>query len=174
MNAPRSITGRDWQTAAFSGKIRNHVSPRPTAGEPVLRFPLIHPPLLAALSASGHGSRILIADGNYPHNTGSSPRAAQVYLNLRPGLLAVDQVLESVLAAVPIEAAHVMQPDDGSTPPVFARYREMLGDDLPLQPLGRHEFYDTCRQNDLAVCVATGDVRLYSNILLTIGYIRPL
>jgi len=31
----------------------------------LLRFPLIHPPLLAALAACRHGGKILIADGNY-------------------------------------------------------------------------------------------------------------
>jgi hypothetical protein len=48
-----------------------------------------------------------------------------------------------------------------------------LGPALPLQPLGRLEFYATCREPDLAVCVATGDDRLYANILLTVGYIPP-
>jgi len=139
----------------------------------VLRFPLIHPPLIAALAAAGHGSRVLIADANYPHATGTSPRAAQVFLNLRPGLVTVDQVLEPVLAAIPVEAAWVMRPDDNSTPAVFARYREMLGDGLPLKPLARHDFYAACRADDLAVCVATGDGRLYANILLTIGFIDP-
>jgi L-fucose mutarotase len=139
----------------------------------VLRFPLIHPPLLAALGAAGHGGKILLADANYSHSTNVSPAAAVIYLNLRPGLVTVDQVLEPVLAAVPVEAVAVMRPDDGSTPAVFARYRELLGEDLPLQPLGRLEFYNECRQSDLAVCVATGDARLYANVLLTIGYITP-
>jgi len=56
---------------------------------------------------------------------------------------------------------------------VFGRYRELLGEGLPLQPLERLEFYAQCRQSDLAVCVATGDGRLYANVLLTIGYIEP-
>jgi L-fucose mutarotase/ribose pyranase (RbsD/FucU family) len=30
----------------------------------VRRSPLIHPPLLAALGAAGHGGRVLIADAN--------------------------------------------------------------------------------------------------------------
>jgi L-fucose mutarotase len=139
----------------------------------VLRFPLIHPPLLAALAAAGHGSRVLLADANYPHATGAHPRAEKIFLNLRPGLATVDQVLEPVLAAIPVEVATVMRPDDGSTPPVFARYRELLGRALPLQSLGRHEFYAACREPDLAVCVATGDGRLYANVLLTIGFIQP-
>ena len=139
----------------------------------MLRFPLIHPPLLAALAAAGHGGRVLIADANYSHSTNVNPAAALIHLNLRPGLVTVDQVLEPVLAAVPIEDATVMRPDDGSTPEVFGRYRELLGAGYDLRPLGRLEFYAECRQPDLAVCVATGDQRLYANILLTIGYIIP-
>ena len=139
----------------------------------MLRFPLIHPPLLAALGAAGHGGRVLLADANYSHSTNVSPAATLIHLNLRPGLVTVDQVLEPVLAAVPVESVAVMRPDDGSTPAVFTRYREMLGDDLPLQPLGRMDFYAQCREPDLAVCVATGDNRLYANVLLTIGYVAP-
>ncbi len=143
----------------------------------MLRFPLIHPPLLAALAACGHGGKILIADGNYSHSTNTGPRAALIYLNLRPGLLTVEQVLAPVLDAVPVEAAHVMRPEDGSgadaEPSVFAAYRSLLGPGVPLQPLDRFDFYATCREPDLAVCVATGDDRLYANILLTVGYIPP-
>jgi L-fucose mutarotase len=88
----------------------------------MLRCPLIHPPLLAALGAAGHGARVLLADANYSHSTNVSPRAALIHLNLRPGLVTVDQVLEPVLA----------------------------------------------------VCVATGDDRLYANVLLTLGYLTPV
>jgi L-fucose mutarotase len=139
----------------------------------VLRSPLLHPPLLAALGAAGHGARILIADANYSHSTNIGPRAALIHLNLRRGLVTVDQVLEPVLATVPVEAVTVMRPDDGSTPAVHARYRELLGDGLPLRPVERLSFYAECRQPDLAVCVATGDDRLYANVLLTIGYLEP-
>jgi len=139
----------------------------------VLRFPLIHPPLLAALAACGHGGKILIADANYSHSTNASPRAALIHLNLRPGLVTVDQVLAPVLDAVPVEAAHVMRPDDGPEPTVFATYQTLLGSAVPLQPLHRLEFYAACREPDLAVCVATGDDRLYANIVLTVGYITP-
>jgi len=127
----------------------------------VLRSPILHPPLLAALGAAGHGARVLIADANYSHSTNIGPRAALIHLNLRPGLVTVDQVLEPV------------RPDDGSTPAVYARYRELLGEGLPLRPVERLSFYAECRQPDLAVCVATGDDRLYANMLLTIGYIEP-
>jgi L-fucose mutarotase len=139
----------------------------------VLRFPLIHPPLLAALAACGHGGKVLLADANYSHSTNVHPGATVIYLNLRPGLLTVDQVLEPLLAAVPVEAAQVMTPGDGTEPDVFAVYREQLGREVPLQPLPRFEFYAACREPDLAVCVATGDDRLYANLLLTIGFLPP-
>lgn len=61
------------------------------------RSPLIHPPLLAALGASGHGARVLIADANYSHSANAYPGAAPVHLNLPPGLVTVDQVLEPVI-----------------------------------------------------------------------------
>ena len=139
----------------------------------VLRFPLIHPPLIAALAACGHGGKVLLADANYSHSTNVHRGAEVVYLNLTPGLLTVDQVLSPVLAAVPIEAVHVMRPDSGPAPSAWASYEALLGPSLPLEPLSRLDFYATCREPDLAVCVATGDNRLYANVLLTVGYIPP-
>ena len=49
----------------------------------------------------------------------------------------------------------------------------LLGSGVPLQPLGRLDFHATCLEPDLAVCVATGDDRLYANILLTVGFLTP-
>ncbi|MDA1358383.1 hypothetical protein O1R50_02050 [Glycomyces luteolus] len=37
---------------------------------------LVHPPLLAALAAAGHGSRILLADWHFPCSTHTNPAAA--------------------------------------------------------------------------------------------------
>jgi L-fucose mutarotase len=139
----------------------------------MLRYALLHPQLIAGLARTGHGSRILVADGNYAHATNVHPRTELVFLNLRPGLIATDDVLETLQTAIPIEAAHVMLPEDGSTPPVWARYRELLGADLPLKPLGRFDFYDTCRQDDLALCIASGDQRPFANLLLTVGVVPP-
>jgi L-fucose mutarotase len=137
----------------------------------MLRYSLLHPPLLTALATAGHGSKVLIADANYAHRTNVHHRAELIHLNLRPGLATVDQVLEPLLTAVPVEEAHTMRPDDLSTPAVWTDYERLLGPDLPLKPLARHDFYAACRQPELAVCVATGDVRLYANVLLTIGFV---
>jgi len=136
----------------------------------MLRYPLIHPPLLAALATAGHGSVILLADGNYPYATAVSPTAKTVWLNLRPGQIPVDDVLETLLGVVPIEAARVMAADSGEEPDIYGRFRELLPD-LTLQGLQRADFYETARGPDLAVAVATGEQRLYANILLTLGVV---
>ena len=135
----------------------------------MLRYPLIHPPLLEVLAGAGHGSRILIADGNYAHRTNSSARARVIHLNLRPGLLTVEQVLEVIAEAVPIEAAAMMAPDDGSTITLDEVYRKYLGVETPLRMLPRGQFYQACLDPMLDATVATGDMRHFANILLTVG-----
>lgn len=140
----------------------------------MLRYPLTHPPLLAALAGAGHGSRVLLADSNYAHDVNVRAGATLIHLNLRAGLVRIDDILELVIGATPIEAVHVMRPDEGGTPPVWSRYGELLGPDLPLRPLARADFYAAARAPDLAVAVATGDERLYANVLLTVGFIPPV
>jgi L-fucose mutarotase len=139
----------------------------------MLRYRLTHPPLLAALAGAGHGSRILLADANYAHDVNVRPGAPVIHLNLRPGLVRIDDILELIIDASPIESVHTMRPDDGGSPPAWARYRELLGPDLPLQPLDRSDFYSAARASDLSFAVATGDERLYANVLLTTGFVRP-
>jgi len=138
----------------------------------VLRYPLTHPVMLGALAAAGHGSRVLLADGNYPQATAISPRATVVHLNLRPGLVGVLDVLETVLTAVDIEAATMMRPDGDSEPEVFADFRRLLPG-LALQRLERQAFYRAASAPDVTLAVATGEQRWYANLLLTIGAISP-
>jgi L-fucose mutarotase len=138
----------------------------------MLRYQLLHPEILAALGGAGHGSQILIGDGNYPFATGSNPSARRVFLNLAPGLLTATDVLSVLVDAIPIEAAHVMVPDAGEEPPIFGEFRSILND-MELYILRRFDFYDAARGPDLALVIATGDRRVYSNILLTIGVVSP-
>jgi L-fucose mutarotase len=138
----------------------------------LLTYRLIHPKILGALGEAGHGAQVLIADGNYPLVTRSHPNARRVYLNLAPDLLRVTDVLEVLLDAIPIEAAHVMGPDSGEEPDIFADFRAQLPA-IELQRLNRFDFYDMARGPDLALAIATGERRLYANILLTIGVVPP-
>src|SRR5512134_135579 len=101
----------------------------------MLKTRLLHPEILAALGSAGHGSRILIADGNYPFATRAHPNAHRVYLNLAPGLLNVTDVLRVLVDAIPIEAAQVMLTDAGEAPPIHGEFRAILPAGLELQPL---------------------------------------
>ncbi len=136
----------------------------------MLRGKLIHPEILNALGRAGHGTKVLIADGNYPFSTGANPRAARVFLNLCPGLLSVTDVLSVLAEAIPIEAASVMMPE-GAEPPIFNEFRELLPAGMPLDPLDRFAFYAAARDDDLGLLIATGEERVYANILLTIGVV---
>jgi L-fucose mutarotase len=134
---------------------------------------LLHPEILRALAGAGHGAQVLIADGNYPFSTNSNPGAARVYLNLAPGLINATDALRVIAGAIPIESAHVMQPADASEPPVFAEFRGLLPEGMELQPLERFAFYAASREPSICLVVATGEQRVYANILLTIGVVPP-
>ncbi|CAN5396892.1 RbsD/FucU family protein [soil metagenome] len=129
---------------------------------------LIHPELIGALASAGHGSKVLLSDANYPNITGANPQAQRVWLNLAPGLLTVDQILEVLLTAVPFEAAEIMSPPEGIDVPAIDGYRTAL-DGIPFSGHERHDFYEQARSTDVAIVVATGDQRLFANLLLTIG-----
>ena len=137
----------------------------------MLRGTLIHPEILDALGRAGHGSKVLIADGNYPFATGVGPRARQVFLNLRPGLLKVTDVLGVLAEAIPIEAAAVMMPPD-EPPPIFEEFRRILPEGMELEPLERFAFYAASKEESVALLIATGEERIYANILLTIGVVK--
>jgi L-fucose mutarotase len=139
----------------------------------VLRTRLIHPEILAALAAAGHGSQVLISDGNFPHATATPPGARRVYLNLSPGRVTVTEVLEAVAATAPLEAAAVMRPHDAEAPPMLEEYRALLPPGTPVEVVERFAFYELARGRDVTLVVATGDQRLYANLLLTLGYVDP-
>lgn len=137
----------------------------------MIKGPLLHPEILRALASAGHGSKVLISDGNYPHATGASPAATRVFLNLRPGLLSVTDVLATLAAVIPIESALGMQTRDGQAAPIHGEIRGLLGG-CPFDLVPRHDFYAQARGADTALVIATGEQRRFANVLLTIGVIR--
>src|SRR5438105_4529813 len=98
----------------------------------MLKHQLIHPKINEVLGRAGHHGRILIADGNYPASSTLGPNAELVSLNLRPGLVTCTQVLETLLTAIPIEAAYTMDYQRTGPyalkqdPPVWDEYREVF------------------------------------------------
>ena len=134
----------------------------------MLKGKLIHPQIMAALSACGHGDKILIADGNYPLESKTTD-AELVYLGLTPGLPTVTDVLEAILSAANVEKAEVMTPgDDVAEPEIFAEFRDLLGG-MELDKLGRYEFYDACCVPGVRLAISTGEKRTFANILITVG-----
>ncbi|MBI2300719.1 MAG: transporter [Armatimonadetes bacterium] len=148
----------------------------------MLKSRLLHPDILAALGRGGHGSKVLIADGNYPFSTKLGDNAELVNLNLSPGLVSCTDVLAALLTAIPVEAAAVMQYAASgpyalaADPPIWEEFRALLGAaglDLELEPIERFAFYDTAGADDMALTIATADQRIYANLLLTIGVVMP-
>ncbi len=138
----------------------------------MLRSHLTHPEILSALGGMGHGSKVLIADGNFPFITHTNPLAAHVFLNLRPGLISSTDALEALVSAVEIESAQVMQTADGSEPPIFAEFRALIPG-IELQGVERFAFYDLARESVVGLVIATGEARVYANIMLTLGVVKP-
>ena len=146
----------------------------------MLKTPILHPQILQALGQAGHSSKILIADGNYPFFTKRGPNSQMVYLNFSPGQMAVTDVLVGIANAVPIELAEVMEPMKTgpyamkTDPPIFDDFRKILksrNKDLELTKVERFAFYEAAGTKDICLTIATGEQRIYANILLTIGVV---
>lgn len=133
---------------------------------------LLQPDMLSALARAGHGSCVLIADGNYPVSTHSPVGAAKVFLNLRAGMVQVPDVLEVLRDTVPIEQATLMATPDGQEAPVHPELIRLLPPGVPARKLPRSEFYSAANQSTTALVVATGEERRFANILLTIGVVK--
>ena len=136
--------------------------------------PLLGPDLLAALRAMGHGDEIAIVDGNFP-----AASSARLLCRL-DGVDAV-RALDAIASLLPIDdftpcaawrMAVVNAPDE--VPPVCRLFAETLsahGYRGPIESLERHAFYERARA--AFAIVATGEERLYGNLLLRKGVVRP-
>ena len=136
--------------------------------------PLLGPDLLGILRAMGHGDEIAIVDANYPAD------AAGPALVRLDGISATD-ILEAVLSLMPLddfvdEAAICMQVvgNAGKREPVMDAFDTIVQRHEPKMSLGsmeRFAFYDRVAKG--YAIVQTGERRLYGNILLKKGVIRP-
>lgn len=134
----------------------------------MLKTTLVNPDIISALAYCGHGSKVLIADANYPL-VEKSGKAKKVYLGLNAGIPNVTDVLKAIHGVCEIEKAEVMIPEDGSIPEIFTEFQEELGG-MELSTLGRYEFYDACMAEDeVYLAISTGEKRTFANILVTIG-----
>ncbi len=148
----------------------------------MLKHQLLHPEINAILGRAGHTSKVLIADANYPASSTLGPNAELVSLNLMPGVVLCEQVLEALVSAIPLERAQTMAyATTGpyaltADPPVWEQYRAIFqkaGFTLPLEPIERFAFYQEVATDDLVLTIQTADQHLYANLLLTVGVRFP-
>ena len=135
---------------------------------------ILSPELLHALQAMGHGDEITIVDGNYP-GASAGPRLIRA-----DGHSGTD-LLEAILSLMPLDdfvpdPAIVMQVvgNAGERPPIVGEYAAIVARHEPkvaLASLERFAFYK--RANAGYAIVQTGEQRLYGNIILKKGVIRP-
>lgn len=136
--------------------------------------PLLSPDLLRTLRAMGHGDDLAIVDANYPAEASGRP---VLRFDGHPAIA----ILEAVLSVLPLddfvpEAAVRMevvgQPE--AEQPIFAEFVASLarhaGEGCRLGRLERFAFYD--RASGCVALLATGERRLYGNIILKKGVIR--
>jgi len=144
----------------------------------MLNHGLIHPRILEVLGRAGHHAKVLIADGNYPASSTLGPNAEQVCLNLAPGIVNCTQVLEALVSAIPIEAAHTMDYEKTGPyalkedPPVWEQYRGVFQKaklPLKLQPIEKWEFYKAVATPDHVLTIQTADQQRFANLLLVMG-----
>ena len=136
--------------------------------------PILSPDLLHALRAMGHGDEIAIVDANYPAQSAGPP---VIRLD---GLLATD-VADAVLSLMPLddfvdEQAFAMEVVGNprkreQTHREFDKLVKKHEPAMKLALLERFAFY--ARAAEAFVIVQTGERRLYGNILLKKGVIRP-
>ena len=137
--------------------------------------PLLSPELLSTLRAMGHGDELAIVDANYP--AVSSGRTV-----IRADGSQVTAVAAAVLCLMPLDefvpcAAFHMQVVDNpdAQMPIFDEFRSLLRKHEPkmakLEGIERFAFYERVRH--CFAVVATSERRLYGNLILKKGIVRP-
>ncbi|HEY0302751.1 MAG TPA: RbsD/FucU domain-containing protein [Rhizomicrobium sp.] len=136
--------------------------------------PLLGPDLLRILRAMGHGDEIVVADANFPAAAIArrlvradgieAPRMAQAIVSVLP--------LDDFVPAAAFRMQVVDEPDE--IPLItgqFARALAAGGYHGHIEAIERFAFYE--RAKAAFAVVATGETRLYGNLILKKGVIRP-
>jgi L-fucose mutarotase len=136
--------------------------------------PILGPELLYTLRAMGHGDEIAIVDANYPGDS-AGPTL------IRMDGLTASEVLDAVLTLMPLDT-FVDEQAIGMEVVGDPKKREQTHKDfdkivkkheptMKLTLLERFAFYD--RVEGAYAIIQTGERRLYGNVLLKKGIIRP-
>ena len=137
--------------------------------------PLLSPELLSTLRAMGHGDELAIVDANYPAVSSGRP-VIRADGSLVPAVAAAVLGLMPLDEFVPCAAFHMQVVDNpAGQMPIFEEFRSVLRKFEPerakLEGIERFAFYERVKQ--CFAVVATGERRLYGNLILKKGIIRP-
>ncbi|MBO0662861.1 ribose ABC transporter [Jiella sp. MQZ9-1] len=133
--------------------------------------PILTGDLLAILRDMGHGDEIVISDRNFP-STAIATRLVRM-----PGLDA-DRVVQAIVSVMPLDEfvpkpAIAMASPDGR-PAIRDAFDAALtqghGGAVEVEEIERFAFYD--RAKTAFAVVATGESRLYANLILKKGIVR--
>jgi L-fucose mutarotase len=138
--------------------------------------PVLSPELLSTLGAMGHGDELAIVDANYPAESSGRPVIRM------DGVESTTRLLEAVLSLLPLDefvpcAAFHMEvvENPAMQMPIFAEFRAALERNEPkvakLEGIERFAFY--ARAKACFAVVVTGERRLYGNVILKKGIVRP-
>ena len=137
--------------------------------------PILSPELLKVLCEMGHGDEIVIADGNFP--TESVGKDAIV---IRADGHGVTELLEAVLTLIPLDQYSDFQvalmsvvEGDPCKPVIWEDYKALLAKYEPeygnIEMMERFAFYERAKR--AYAIVASGETRIYANILLKKGVV---
>ena len=136
--------------------------------------PVLGPELLHTLRAMGHGDEICISDANFP----SVSNAKRLH---RVDSADAVRVADAILSLMPLDtfvdsAAFVMQVvgKPKEAPPIYALFQAAIDKHekgFKIARIERFKFYE--RAKTCFAIVATGERRLYGNLILTKGIVRP-
>jgi L-fucose mutarotase len=136
--------------------------------------PFLGPELLAVLRGMGHGDEIVVADANFPASSVNNrviradgivaPRLVAAIVSVLP--------LDDFVPAAAFRMAVVDRPDE--VPAITSDFAAALasgGYTGAIEAIERFAFY--ARAKAAIAVVVTGEMRLYGNLILKKGVIRP-
>ena len=131
--------------------------------------PVLGPDLLHALRAMGHGDEIALVDANYP----AAEHARRL---IRADGVDLLTLLGAILKVMPVEEAMRAAQDNDPTKrgPIHVKIDALCGEEpqwLAVRPLSGDELYP--RIKTCFAIIATGESRLYANVILRKGALPP-
>ena len=139
-------------------------------------IPSILPPeLLKVLMEMGHGDRIVIGDGNFPHAS-----IAKDSILVRLDGHGAAEVLDAILALLPLDTyvdapVSLMEvvPGDPVETPIWGEFEKIVEKHQPGTRIGhieRFQFYEEARK--CYAVISTGETALYANVILQKGVVK--